>query len=184
MPVKLWRVNAAASILEVTASIAILLAVTFYVTVQDTSSMFQAQRDARQALAQLWLENEVALCRVSQPPWVTNSPNNRLSRYSAGAGSVETDIRLVDIGLGAVGVGPAMQVTEYSSRFGGRRNQNTPLGANRVTRTILTNSANGLDGLVFQTYEVRLDIPYSLPDGRAGTNTYTRQHRRVFQSGP
>jgi len=177
MPARRWRVNGAASIIEVTASVAILMAVTFYVTIQDNSSMIQAQRDARQAAAQLWLENEVALCRVSQPPWVTNPPNNRLSLYTT-AGTVETNIQLVSVGLGTNNVGPTNSATDYSSRFGRMQG----VDPSRVTRKIVTNVANGLDGLVFQTYEVQLDIPYALPGGQRGTNTYTRQHRRVFQS--
>lgn len=137
--------------------------------------MFQAQRDARQAVAQLWLENEVALCRVSQPPWVTNTLNNRLSLYTAGGGSVQ-NVRLAQVGLPGVGPGDAM--TEYSGRFGGAGRGVPPASAQRE---LIREATNGLDGLVFHEYAVTLRVPYAMPDGTFRTNSYVREHRRVFQ---
>ncbi len=178
MDKKRIRVNRGASAVEATAAIALLLAVAFYVTIQDNTSMIQAQKDARQAMAQLWLENEVALCRVSQPPWVTNGPNIRLSRYTTG-GTTERNISLVQVGL--AGVGPQGPVNQFSGKYGSGGRGVAGASAERV---LVSSSSDGLDGLVFHDYLVTLRVPYALPSGEHATNTYTREHRRVFQSGP
>lgn len=175
------RVNRGASAVEATASIALLLAVAFYVTIQDNSSMIQAQKDARQAMAQLWLENEVSLCRVSQPPWVTSTLNNRLSLYTPG-GTTQGNIELVQVGLPGVGPqGARGIVNQFSRKYGSAGRGVDPASAERV---LVAEAADGLDGLVFHDYRVTLRVPFALPSGAHATNTYVREHRRVFQSRP
>lgn len=175
---KRCRVNRATSAVEATAAIALLMSVSFFVTLQDNASMIQAQKDARQAMAQLWLENEVSLCRVSQPPWATNTVNNRLSQYTP-AGTTQTNITLVQIGL--PGIGPTGAATAFSAKYGGAGRGVASANAERL---LVSSAADGLDGLVFHDYRVTLRVPFSLPSGQHATNTYVREHRRVFQSGP
>lgn len=171
------RVNRAAGAVEATAALAALLGVAFFVTTQDNTSMIQAQKDARQAMAQLWLENEVALCRVSQPPWTTGTNNNRLSLYTL-AGTTQVLDNLV--GVGNLGVGPTTAVNTYSSRFGSGGAGGTDPAS--VERVLVQEDDDGLDGLIFHSYRTTLRVPFALPGGQRATNEYIREHRRIFQS--
>ncbi len=178
MNTRLLSVNRAATAIEATAAIAILLAVSFFVATQDNASMSQAQKDARLAMAQLWLENEVALCRVSQPPWRAGGTNNRLSLYTTAGTSRE--VRLAEVGVDLPGL--TNNLGGYSGRFGGRGRGVDPATAERV---LVQSAEDGLDGLIFQEYRVTLRVPFATggADGGRDTNVYTREHRRVFQSG-
>lgn len=178
MNVKLLKVNKGASLIEITAAMAVLVAVTFFVTLQDTSSMAQAQRDARLSVATLWLENEVALVRSSLPPWAGNRgrgvPHLTLYPGTTGITNVSTNVPLIgDVGSRLATTGTT-NVAEYSSRF-----------SNCVVRRILVDSVDsGYDDLISATYRVEVELPHTLVvDGDRKTETLSRTIHRTFAGG-
>ena len=165
------KVNRASTLIEATAALALVISVTFVITTQDTLSLNQATRDARLAAAQLFLENETSLIRSSLPPWApTNALGVRphLSLYgdTVGTPKVYTNVSLVgDAGeryrgaavagggiKGMTGIGWSPELGAYPARF---RNC-------VVTRSLIDLSEDSYDGLVFATYQVDVDVPYSL----------------------
>lgn len=178
MDARLLKVNKGSSLIEITAAMAVLVAVTFFVTLQDTSSMAQAQRDARLAVATLWLENEVALVRSSLPPWATNrgrgTPHLALYPSVAGGTNVFNNVPLIGDISSRLSTQGTTNVAEYSSRF-----------SNCVVRRILVDSSeSGYDDLISATYRVEVELPHSLVvDGDDKFETLSRTVHRTFAGG-
>lgn len=178
MTAKLSKVNRGSSLIEVTAAMAILVAVTFFVTLQDTSSMAQAQRDARWAVATLWLENEAALVRSSLPPWATNRnrgvPHLTLYPSQPSITNVFTNVPLIGDISSRLATQGTTNVAEYSSRF-----------SNCVVRRVLVDvSDSGYDDLISATYRVEVELPHTLvQDGGEKTETLSRTVHRTFTGG-
>jgi len=179
MTAKLLKVNRAASLIEVTAAMAVLISVTFFVTIQDTSSLAQAQRDARLSVATLWLENEVALVRSSLPPWATNrgTPHLRLYPATPGLTNVSPNVALIgDVGARLTPTGSlgTTNVAEYSGRFSNCV----------VKRSLVDWSPSGYDDLISATYRVEVELPHTLVvDGDEKTETLSRTVHRTFAGG-
>jgi hypothetical protein len=177
MTTKLIKVNKGSSLIEITAALAVLVSVTYFVTLQDTSSLAQAQRDARLAMATLWLENEVALVRSSLPPWATNQAGatSHLQLYPDTAGTnIYENVPLVgEIGARLARRGE-IDVGDYASRF-----------SNCVVRRVLVDSSTGgYDDLMSFTYRVDVVLPQTLVvNGNRETETVSRTVHRTFAGG-
>lgn len=175
------KVNSGASLIETTAALALVVAVTFFVTVQDTASMAQAQRDARHAAALLFLENEAAMDRMSLPPWATNlGVTPHLALYGDGSKvMVYSNVSLIGgVSSAVFGVG-TNSISDYSSRFSNCI----------VRRSLVDRRQEGYDGVVFDTYLVEVDLPHSLiltnTNPAAGADGWSRETisrtvKRVF----
>lgn len=175
MLVRLLKVNRAGSLIELTAALALVVSVTFFVTTQDTLSMAQAQRDARHAAAMLWLENEAALARASLPPWAAvapGAPPPHLCLYTnATTGEPRETVGVRLIGDAAASKFKKEALSSVSGMFTNCI----------VRRTLVDRVAEGYDGLIFDTYRIDVILPHTLVlSGPTKYETNTRMVKRVF----